>query len=285
MAPRILIIDRNEAFATMLEQMLSTDGGYDVQAVHTGRDALAVLQTADFDLTILDMDLGPQDMDYQALIQSVRRIRPTMRLMLIPLMGADLPPEAGELDIQGTLTKPFFADDLLPGIKKALTRRVSRPQPAQPAERPTPSTPKTDPANRPAPTGPAAAPGGAETQSGLRSVLVELAHETAADSVLLLSIGAAGPKVVAHVSALGVKRIDELAALIYDSTRAAQKVAGFLEQSEAPFEHNMFEGSRLRVYALALSAELLLVVVTPIGTPLGTIRHNLRRARRDLALT
>ena len=285
MAPRILIIDRNEAFTTMLEQMLSTDGGYDVQAVHSGRDALAVLQTANFDLTILDVDLGPQGMEYQALIQSVRRIRPAMRFMLIPLMGADLPPEAGELDIQGMLTKPFFADDLLPGIKKALTRRVSRPQPARPTERPTPGAPKTKPANRPALTGPAAAPEDTKARPGLRSVLTELARETAADSVLLLSIGAAGPRVVAHVSALGAKRIDEFAALIYDSIRAAQEVAGFLEQSEAPFEHNMLEGSRLRVYALALSAELLLVVVTPIGTPLGTIRHNLRRARRDLALT
>ncbi len=45
----------------------------------------------------------------------------------------------------------------------------------------------------------------------------------------------------------------------------------------------MFESSSVRLYALALPGERLLAVVTPVSTPLGMVRQNLRRAGRDLA--
>ena len=45
----------------------------------------------------------------------------------------------------------------------------------------------------------------------------------------------------------------------------------------------MFESDRSRLYIMTLPGDLALVIVTPINTPLGTIRHNLRRASRHLA--
>jgi len=272
MAAKILIIDRNEAFATMLVQMLTTDGGYEVQAVHSGRDALAALEVLDFDLTILDMDLEAEDMDYRDLIHSARRIRPTMRFMLIPLMGGEVPAEARRLDIQGTLTKPFFADDLLPGIKEALTRQIRPTASARPTPRPQPSAPAT----------PRPAAQASEPQPDVQAVLAELAHETAADEVVLLSLAADEPQVVARVGQSSAERLTTFVSLVHTAIDAAQKVAAFLEQPGALFEHTLFEGSRQRLYALVL-AERLLVIVTPVSTPLGTIRHNLRRARRKLS--
>jgi hypothetical protein len=44
----------------------------------------------------------------------------------------------------------------------------------------------------------------------------------------------------------------------------------------------MFEAGDWRLYVLVLQPALLLAVVTPLSTHLGTIRHNLRRAGRDL---
>lgn len=271
MASKILVVDRNEAFAAMLEDMLTTDGGHQVEVVHNGRGALAALARNNFDLTIVDMDLGPDGMDYHELIQGVRQSQPTMRLMLIPLMGEDLPPEASQLNIQGTLSKPFFADDLLPNIEDALikdVRPLSQPAPTIPAAPPIPASPVASASISDAPP---------ETEA----VLNDLAREVTADSVMILS-GKSG-SIVAHASTLREDTVQTLASLSLDTIRAAQATAHLLGQPDEPFEHNMFENNSLRLYIMALPENLLLVIVAPVSTPLGTIRHNSRRAARDLA--
>jgi CheY-like chemotaxis protein len=247
MAPKILVVDRNQAFATMLQQMLEADGGYEVEVADGGSQALALLRQADFDLTIVN----------------VRQIDPAMRLMLIPLMGRDLPPEAPQLNIQGILAKPFFADDLLPNIRDAL---------AKPVEPPT-----IHPATRPATTPPAS-----QALPDLQSILSDLAHETNADAILLLSMATGHDKVIAHVSTLDPSELEMLADLGIATVRAAQATGHCLGQPDTPFKHNMFESDSSRLYIMALPKERLLMVLTRISTPLGTIRHNLRRALRSL---
>jgi CheY-like chemotaxis protein len=265
MALNILVVDSNEAFATMLKEMLEADGSYHVDTVYTGSEAVSYLRQKDVDLTIVDMGLESRDMNYQVLVEQVRRIRPVMRLMLIPLMGEDLPPEAHQLDIQGTLSKPFFADDLLPGIREALARQVSpRPSPTSPA------FPKVGPES-------------ASAAAGIQAVLSDLARETRADAVLLVSASSVEKTVIAHISALEEPEVERLAELSIGTILAAQAVAQHLGQADAPFEHNMFEGGALRLYIMHLSEYLFLIVVSPLTTPLGTIRHNLRRAGRELA--
>jgi CheY-like chemotaxis protein len=266
MAARILVVDRNEAFSMMLQEMLETDGGYQVETTHRGSEALDRLRQTDYDLTIVDVDLDPADIGYRELIQAIRQIRATMRVMLIPLMGEDLPVEARRFDIQGTLSKPFFADDLLPNIQDALFRQV-KPLPPPP----------------PPPTHASTAPRKAvEPISGVQSILSDLARETQADAVLLISSFAGETSVVAHISTLGDTQLETLAGLSLDTIRAARATACFLGQPDEPFEHNMFESETLRLYIMALSGNYYLLLVTPVSTPLGTIRHNLRRARRDL---
>jgi CheY-like chemotaxis protein/predicted regulator of Ras-like GTPase activity (Roadblock/LC7/MglB family) len=264
MAPKVLVVDRNEAFAAVLRDMLETDGGYQVEVAQTGSDALAILIQADFDLTIVDMDLDPEDMSYRDLIRSVRQVQPTTRLMLIPLMGEDLPPEAGELGLQGALSKPFFADDLLPGIQDALAKKVPPPSLQQMAPFPPPRSVGL-------------------AHSDVQTVLAELARETNADTILLVSRTSGGQDVIAHFSALDKAGASTLAGLVLETVSAAQATAQFLGQPHRPFEHSMFEGQSLRLYVLSLSQGMMLVVVTPTSTPLGTIRYNLRRAGRALA--
>ncbi len=263
MATRILIVDRNEAFATMLQDMLVSEGGYHAAIARTGGEALKRLQQADFDLTIVDMDLADDDMPYQELIRRVRQLRPTMRLMLIPLMGEKLPEEAHRLDIQGTLAKPFFADDLLPAIQEALNKSV------QPAER------------RPAPA-PAAPPPAGEPAPDVQAVLSDLVRETNAEAALLISRVAGAVEVVAHVGPWDLTGAKTLARLSSAAVRAAEAIAVFLGQKDELFEHNMFESKLWRLYIMALPENMLLVTVTPVNTPLGTVRTNLRRAARSL---
>jgi len=260
MPAKILVVDRNEAFAAMLQDMLVAEGGYHVEVTHTGSSALGRLQQADFDLTIVDVDLDPGDMGYQVLIRKVRQVRPSMRLMLIPLLGEQLSAAAGQFDIQGALSKPFFADDLLPNIEEALAKKVAPP--------PAPEAPPVSPNPAPSPD--------------VQAVLSTLARETMADAVLLVSAAAGKEGILAQASTLNYQQTHALAEHSLTTVRAAQKVARLLGQAKLPFEHNMFEGESLRFYIMALAPDLLLVIVTPLSTPLGTIRHNLRRAGRDL---
>lgn len=263
MARKILLVDRNEAFSTMLEQMLEMDGGYEVQVVRTGSDALNMLRQKRFDLTIIDMDLDVDDMGYHELIRQVRQVEPTMRLMLIPLMGSELPREVRQLSIQGTLSKPFFADDLLPSIKDALVQQVS-PSTRQPIEPPSPARRAE------------------QAPSDIQAILSDLARETNAEAVLLHSTAYTAPRIIAHVSSLAEAKLETLAELSLATFRTAQETARFLGQPDDSFKHNMFEGESSRLYMMVLPKNLLLTVVTPVRTSLGTIRHNLRRASRDL---
>ena len=264
MTPRILVVDRNIAFATMLKEMLEQDGGYQVDMVHNGNRALSRLSRTNYDLTIVDMDLDPRDMDSATLIEQTRALDPQMRLVLIPLMGENLPAEAGAWDIQGTLSKPFFAGDLLPKIREALTRPV-----APSAGRATPSAGR-------------ATPSAGVATADLHPSLADLARETRARAVFLFSTKPGREGVVAHTSTLDSEQLDTLADMIFTTVQSAQALARFWGQPDQPFEHNMFENDNLRLYIMTLPQNLQLVIVTPPSTPLGTVRYNLRRSVRRL---
>ncbi len=298
MAAKILVVDRDRAFAIMLQEMLETEGGYAVQVAHTGSHALALLRQADFDLTIIDVDLDPDDMPYRSLVLRIRQFKPAMRLMLIPLMGRDLPPEVDQLDIQAVLPKPFFADDLLSDIEAALAKQVTAPPethaapPPETHAAPPPETPAAPPPETPAappPEAPAAPPPepqpALEARPELQALLTELAREINADAVLLLSTTPRDTRLIAHVSTWDTTRLETLADLCLATVRGAQAAASFLGQPDGPFEHNMFESDSARLYMMAMTGGGLLVAVASASTPLGTIRHNLRRTARHLSET
>jgi CheY-like chemotaxis protein/predicted regulator of Ras-like GTPase activity (Roadblock/LC7/MglB family) len=293
MSPAILVVDPNEAFATLLKDLLETGGSHSVRIVECGTEAMSLLSRETVDLTIVDVDLDPEDMTYRELIRAVRRLHPTMRIVVIPLMGEELPPEARELNIQGSLSKPFFADDLLPRIEDALSREVRQsyaperreqgreedgemevreePPEVMPAEEPTPS--QEQPPHL-----------AAETDDEIEEVLSELARETQAETALLISAGTRQREVVGHSSTLRDPDIEQLAGQVVSLVETAQTAGRLAGQGSSAFEHLMLEGTDSRLYVMVLPQVLLLVTVTPIHTPLGTVRHNHRRAGRQLGL-
>lgn len=264
MPPKILIVDPNEAFATMLEQMLEVEGNYVVHRANSGSDALALLHRTHFDLAIIDMDLDPEDLSYRDLILNIRKLKPAMRCVVIPLMGQALPPEAGQLELQGTLAKPFFVDDLLPSIEGALAKEIRVP-----SRRPM-VPPETAPPER-------------QAGSQIQIELAQLAYELNSDIVLLLSTEAEGTQIIAQVSTLDELRLSRLADHVTHVVRSAQETARFLGQPHRSFEHSVFEGEELRLYIIAITENLVLVVTTPASTPLGMVRHRLRRTARTLS--
>lgn len=111
----ILLVDPNEAFATLLSEELKRKG-YEVDMCLRGADALMVARRQHIDLAILDMALATPDA--VELAQALRGTNALMRLMLIPLMGETLSPQAAALSVQGVLPKPFFLPEL-PGLIEA----------------------------------------------------------------------------------------------------------------------------------------------------------------------
>jgi CheY-like chemotaxis protein len=287
MAPRILLADSDEAFGAMLKEMLEAEAGYSVVVARSAREALDRLRGSVYALTIVDMGLAPGGDTYLDLIRQVRQDWPSMRLVIIPLMGEDVPPEARRLDIQGTLTKPVFADDLLPSLQEALAKQVSAPTPPPVPVVATPVAPVPVVPSETASVAPPAPVVRSETASvAPQAVLATLARETGAEPVLLISTASGREGLVSSVglpSGRARPTAEALITSIVAAIRAAQAVGPLLGQPDIPFEHNMFESGSLRLYVMTLPGEQLLAVVTPIGAPLGMIRQNLRRACRDLA--
>ena len=287
MSPVILVVDPNEAFATLLKDLLETESSHSVKIVETGSEAMSFLGREKVDLTIVDVDLDPEDMTYRELIRAVRRLHPSMRIVVIPLMGEELPPEARELDIQGSLSKPFFADDLLPRIEDALSRQVGggyEPDEPEDGKEDREAKAEVAVAEEPAPSSEPPPRLAVETDAEIQEVLSELARETQAETTLLISAATGQQEVMGHSSTLHEADIEKLAGHVVAIMAAAQAAGPLAGQGGSPFEHHMLEGANSRLYVMTLPQDLLLVTVTPIHTPLGTVRHNHRRAGRHLGL-
>jgi CheY-like chemotaxis protein len=122
-AQSILIVDGNEGFATLLKQSLEQDGGYHAVLTTNADDALRALSATPFDLAIVD--LGLENPDGSTLARAMRQQKADLRLMLIPIEGDTLPPEAADLNVQGVLPKPFFLPELPDRIADTLAKSVN----------------------------------------------------------------------------------------------------------------------------------------------------------------
>jgi len=129
----ILVVDPNEPFAILLSEELKREG-YEVDMCLRGADALMLARRQHFDLAILDMALA--NPDAVELAQTLRETDETMRLMLIPLMGETLSPQAAALAVQGVLPKPFFLPELPGLIEAAFSAPMDGDALATPAETP-----------------------------------------------------------------------------------------------------------------------------------------------------
>ncbi len=147
MATNILIVDGDEAFATILKEGLETDKTYKATIATSGEEALQAVVEKPFDMAIVDMGLS--DIGGTTLVKAIREAKPNMRVMLIPLFGEELDSEAAALDIQGVLTKPFFMGDLPEKIQVALSRPVRGVMPPPPSQAPVREA--APPARRPRP--------------------------------------------------------------------------------------------------------------------------------------
>lgn len=268
MTYQILIVDSNKAFATMLQESL--EQGSDCRAtVATGGDeALQALTAAEFDLAIVD--LGLTDQDGATLARALRQQRADLRLMLIPLMGEELPSELADLDVQGVLPKPFFLPELPGRIADALARPVGGGPDLAEVTEPDISSgqPVVSSDERPVVSSDERLAVLREHISEIIREMNALSQEINAEAVILTCRG----KLIAHTGRLSAEGSDALAQVVAESWRTSARVAQILGQEQLRFEQST-EGCEYVFYSLAVTQDVILSAALHVSVPLGMIRH------------
>ena len=307
MTHSILVVDGDDAFATILKEGLETTGEYRVTTAQAGGDALESIVEHSFDMVIVDMGLS--DVDPIRLVKAIREAKPSMRVMLIPLLGQQAPNELEDTEIQGILPKPFFVGDLPDLVSVAMggdppvSSTPSKPElkvaaPTRPgavASQESPSGPTIAQEPPPSEETPLAVPPAApsleipayseETMSRLRAkereilqLLKSLNREVRAESIMVTL----GAELVAFSGLSGREQTAELASLVAMTTEAAARSAAFLGEPDGRFEQSLHEGAEYRLYSLTLSEGLVLSLALSSNIPLGTLRYRARQIAEEL---
>jgi len=286
----ILIVDSNEAFATILKEGLEQGGEYQSTVTGSGDEALQALGTTEFTLAIVD--LGLEDPDGATFARTLKQQQPDLPLMLIPLMGEDLPPELGDLEIQGVLSKPFFFPEL-PGIVGRALGRDTVPVPdlaaapaiaealaVAPSPAPSVEAPADDPSPPPAEIA-KPAPDAAERIAAVRGsisdrhmqriiqAMTRLAEDIGAEAVILSCEGG----LIAQAGRLSDEETTGLAQVVGENWRTSARVARILGQEQLRFEQSV-EGGEHMFYSLAVAEDIILSAALSSHAPLGMIRHS-----------
>jgi two-component system, cell cycle sensor histidine kinase and response regulator CckA len=150
---RVLVVDDDPGVQVGLDALLTALGPPPV-VVESGEAALPILAEDGFDVVLLDLTM--KGWSGEQTLQEVRRIRPTLPVVLISGWNArdSLPPELID-QLAGVLVKPFRSKSLVRALSTALAQRSAEgPAPPVPtlqsdgAAPPSGSTPRIEPGDR-----------------------------------------------------------------------------------------------------------------------------------------
>ena len=288
----ILLVDGDEAFATMLQQSLEQGSEYRATVATSGDGALQALNSAKFDLAIVD--LGLTDPDGSAVARMLQQQQGDLRLILIPLVGEELPAELADLDVHGVLPKPFFLPELPRRIADAMTGsmgespataeardsvKVARPDvaPARISE----ATAPTPEVSTRTPQVPPHIP--EKRMAKISRAMNTLSQEVNAEAVILTS----GGQLIAHTGRLSTEGANSLAQAVGESWHTSAHVARILDREQQYFEQSV-EGDEHMFYSLTVREDIVLSVALRTRVPLGMVRHRAKataEALRNLVQT
>ncbi|MCS7286797.1 MAG: response regulator [Anaerolineae bacterium] len=118
MKKKVLIIDHDLAFATILKEALESSGDYEASIATTGEEGLA--KSIEEHPRMVIVDMGLKDINPESLIQTLRDVKPHLKILAIPFGDSPIPEKLG---VDGIIPKPFFVGDLPEIMGKALSQR------------------------------------------------------------------------------------------------------------------------------------------------------------------
>ncbi len=244
---RILIADRDVAFAATLKQAIERSGLYQATVAGSAAIALDAQAAAPFDLAILD--LGLEDLQGAELIRALRRQQPDLRIIVSPRDPDFNPDELAALDIQGVLRRPVAFAELPALIAAALVR--------------SPSSPARPP----------------RTEAVIRAArqLETLALEAGAEAALLTETG----ELVTYTGQLPREEVEALAALVAEGWRE-NGGAPIGNEAQVRFVRLKPDGPDYLLYSAPVINHAVLSLVFHADTPLSVIRSQARRISERL---
>jgi DNA-binding response OmpR family regulator len=125
--PVVLVVEDDPAIRRGLVDALDF-AGYQVREQSEGTAARSALAAEDLDLVLLDVILPGVD-GFQ-LLEDVRRLRPTLPVIMVTARGAEADRVHGlRSGADDYVVKPFSAKELLARVEAVLRRSADRPQP------------------------------------------------------------------------------------------------------------------------------------------------------------
>ena len=115
----ILVVDDDEELVDFLKDYLEKDG-YNVRGSYSGKEALKLFRTREFDLVVLDLMLP--EMDGYNVCKRMRREEETPIIMLTARTSEDEKIKGLDFGADDYVTKPFSPGELLARIRAALRR-------------------------------------------------------------------------------------------------------------------------------------------------------------------
>ena len=123
-AATILVVDDDESVRVTLGAVL-IDAGHAVRICASGSEALAMVESTEFDVIVTDFRLG--DMDGIVVVEDAQRRWPeTVPLMLTGYASLESAIDALRVGVYDYLTKPCPTDELLATVRRAVERRRLR---------------------------------------------------------------------------------------------------------------------------------------------------------------
>ena len=120
MTIKVLIVDPDIAFTVPVKRALEQSGDFKVNLFVNGQAAVELLQREPQDVAVLDFNVD--DMDIPGLIQALRAIQPGLFVLASPRTQEHVN-QLPSLDVQGSITKPYLARQLVPVVREAVSAR------------------------------------------------------------------------------------------------------------------------------------------------------------------
>ncbi len=119
---RLLIVDDEARLVETLSKRLTARGLY-VEGVHSGADALALLQGKPFDVALLDVRMP--GMDGLTTLREIKKLQPLLQvIMLSGNASINAAVEGMRLGASEYLLKPANIDDVLAKIEEAFHKKL-----------------------------------------------------------------------------------------------------------------------------------------------------------------